>query len=76
MAKGRNLTRPATTPPPKGQTHTRASFHLPRELLADLRRLVGDLKADATAAGRPAPSLSEVTEAALRAEIAKRKKDA
>ena len=59
---------------PKSRTHTRATFHLPKSVVADLTALAGETRAQAVRDGRRADNKSEIVEAALRAEITKRRK--
>jgi len=55
----------------------KALLYVDADVLADLRELVARLKSDASRAGRKvseADNMSDIAEAALRAEIAKRRK--
>ena len=52
---------------------TKIMFALPTDVVADLHRLVGELKARARSEGQPMPSMSDVATAALRAELKRQK---
>ncbi len=59
---------------PKSKTHTRATFNLPKKDLAALAEIQGKLRAQSRLNGRHPENMSEILEAALKAEIAKRQK--
>ena len=55
----------------------RTLLHIDAEIVADLQELAAALKTEAVRAGRPASeadNMSDIAEAGIRAEIAKRKK--